>query len=444
MGLTGPDAARAVVITGAGSSFCAGADLRAVYDEAFRDALYAMLAAVTGVPVPVLAAVNGPAIGAGAQLALACDLRVAAPEATFAIPTARLGIAVNPWTIRRLALLAGTGTAQAVLVGGETLDTAAALRCGLVSMGSGTATRPWPGPRELAGLAPLSLAYAKKALNEPDSASAGQGLRGLLDQRGRRRGPARPRGQAPAQVPGALAVKPAPFDYVRARCIQDAVAALAAANEEGEGKIIAGGQSLMPLLALRLAQPSVLVDINRVPGLDAISPGPGGGLRIGALTRHRALAAQRQHPLLAEAARWVGHAAIRTRGTLGGSLAHADPAAELPVVAVASGAVATVAGPAGNAKIPADGPVHRRAADQPGRRRGYRGGAVPAPGPRWGFAEFARRHGDFGLVVVAAAEVDGRLRLALGGVASTPVRPASAEAVLAGGPLGPSADRRGR
>ena len=161
-------AARVIVITGAGSSFCAGADLAAAYDAAFRDSLYAMLAAVTAVTVPVIAAVNGPAIGAGAQLALACDLRVAAPEATFAIPTARLGIAVNPWTVRRLALLAGTGTAQAVLVGAETLDADAALRCGLASrLGDRGAALAWA--RELAGLAPLSLAYAKKALNQPDS-----------------------------------------------------------------------------------------------------------------------------------------------------------------------------------------------------------------------------------------------------------------------------------
>jgi enoyl-CoA hydratase len=170
----GPGTARAIVVTGAGSSFCAGADLRAVYDAAFRDALYAMLAAVTEVPVPVLAAVNGPAIGAGAQLALACDLRVVAPEARFAIPAARLGIAVNPWTIRRLALLAGTGTAQAMLIGGETLDAAAALRCGLASRpGDRGAALAWA--RELAAHAPLSLAYAKKALNlqaqhQPDSA----------------------------------------------------------------------------------------------------------------------------------------------------------------------------------------------------------------------------------------------------------------------------------
>jgi enoyl-CoA hydratase len=159
----------AIVITGAGSSFCSGADLGAAYDAAFRDALYAMIAAVTEAPVPVLAAVNGPAIGAGTQLALACDLRIAAEEATFAIPTARLGIAVNPWTIRRLALLSGTGTAQAMLIGGEALDAARALQCGLASrLGDRGAAVAWA--RELAELAPLSLAYAKKALNHEDTA----------------------------------------------------------------------------------------------------------------------------------------------------------------------------------------------------------------------------------------------------------------------------------
>ena len=146
-------------------------------------------------------------------------------------------------------------------------------------------------------------------------------------------------------------MKPAPFGYARADSVEHAVARLAEANDDGEGKVIAGGQSLMPLLALRLAQPSLLVDINRVPGLDAITTRPGGGLRIGALTRHRTLAAQDKHPLLAEAARWVGHAAIRTRGTLGGSLAHADPAAELPVVAAATGAVALVTGPGGRREV---------------------------------------------------------------------------------------------
>jgi carbon-monoxide dehydrogenase medium subunit len=232
-------------------------------------------------------------------------------------------------------------------------------------------------------------------------------------------------------------MKPAPFDYVRADSVEHAVAQLAAANGQGEGKVIAGGQSLMPLLALRLAQPSVLVDINRVPGLDAIATRPGGGLRIGALARHRALAAQDEHPLLAEAARWIGHAAIRTRGTLGGSLAHADPAAELPVVAAASGAVALVAGPDGRREVPAAdlfaGALQTSLHDDELIE------AVEFPPPaRWGFAEFARRHGDFALVVVAVAEVDASLRLALGGVAATPVRSAAAEAVLADGRLSPA------
>ena len=161
------ESARAIVITGAGSSFCSGADFGAAYDAAFRDALYAMIAAITDAPVPVLAAVHGPAIGAGAQLALACDLRVAAPEATFAIPTARLGIAVDPWTIARLAQLAGTGIAQAMLIGSDTLDAARALQCGLASRpGDLAAALAWA--RELAELAPLSLVYAKKALNQPD------------------------------------------------------------------------------------------------------------------------------------------------------------------------------------------------------------------------------------------------------------------------------------
>ena len=159
--------ARAVVITGAGSSFCAGADLGGAYDGRFRDALYAMLAAITQAPVPVLAGVNGPAIGAGAQLAIACDLRVAAPAASFAIPTARLGLAVDPWTIWRLAALCGTGTAQAMLIGCDTVDAERAYRSGLASrVGDRAAAIAWA--RELASLAPLTLAYNKQALNDRD------------------------------------------------------------------------------------------------------------------------------------------------------------------------------------------------------------------------------------------------------------------------------------
>jgi len=156
---------RAIVITGAGSSFCSGADLGAVYGETFREALYSMLHAITEVGVPVIAAINGPAIGAGTQLAIACDLRVAAPGAAFAVPTARLGLAVDLWTVRRLVTLCGGGTAQALLIGCDTLDAAGALRCGLASrLGDRDAALAWA--RELSVLAPVTLAYSKMVLNE--------------------------------------------------------------------------------------------------------------------------------------------------------------------------------------------------------------------------------------------------------------------------------------
>jgi enoyl-CoA hydratase len=159
------DAARAIVITGAGSTFCAGADLGSVYGAGLRDALYAMLAAITRTPVPVLASVNGAAIGAGTQLVLACDLRVAAPGARFAIPTARNGLAVDPWTVRRLALLAGGGAARAMLIGADTFNADTAYARGLVDrLGDHPAALAWA--REIAGFAPGTLAYSKRALND--------------------------------------------------------------------------------------------------------------------------------------------------------------------------------------------------------------------------------------------------------------------------------------
>lgn len=224
-------------------------------------------------------------------------------------------------------------------------------------------------------------------------------------------------------------MKCAPFEYARPSSVADAVAALAAAD--GEGKVLAGGQSLVPVLALRMARPTVLVDVNRIAGLDAVDPADG-AVRVGALVRHTALAEQSAHPLLAEAARWIGHTAIRTRGTAGGSLAHADPAAELPAVAVATGATVHVAGPAGVRTVPAaelfDGPLTTTLADDELLT------AVDVPLPeRWGFAEFARRHGDFALVLAVVAEVAGEWRIALGGTGPVPVRAPAAEALLAGG-----------
>lgn len=226
-------------------------------------------------------------------------------------------------------------------------------------------------------------------------------------------------------------MKPARFDYLRASGVDEAVRALVEAT--GDGKIIAGGQSLAPVLALRMARPALLVDVNRIPGLGGITR-EGASVRLGALVRHSALVEQREHPLLAEAARWIGHTAIRSRGTTGGSIAHADPSAELPVVAAALDAVVHVAGPAGTREIAARdlfvGALETSLAED----EMITSVSLPVPS-RWGFAEFSRRHGDFGLVTVVVAEVEERLRIAIGGVGSVPYRPEEAEALLAEGPV---------
>src|SRR5919204_629870 len=130
-------------------------------------------------------------------------------------------------------------------------------------------------------------------------------------------------------------MKPPPFDYVAPNSLEEALAALSAGA--ADAKLLAGGQSLMPLLNFRLARPSLLIDLNHVDELAYLRAGKH-GLAIGAMTRQITIERDPQlahrQPLLAEAIRWVGHAAIRSRGTVGGSLAHADPAAELPAVAV--------------------------------------------------------------------------------------------------------------
>src|SRR5215813_2360656 len=141
-------------------------------------------------------------------------------------------------------------------------------------------------------------------------------------------------------------MKPPPFDYVVADSVRAAVAALAAAG--GDGKILAGGQSLMPMLNFRLLKPSVLIDINRIPGLAFIAD-EGDSIRIGALTRHHAIETSpviaRHFPVLACAMTHVAHLAIRNRGTIAGSLSHADPAAELPMLALLLNAELTIAAP---------------------------------------------------------------------------------------------------
>lgn len=225
-------------------------------------------------------------------------------------------------------------------------------------------------------------------------------------------------------------MKPPSFEYVRATTVPEAVSALSTPD----AKALAGGQSLVPLLNLRLARPATLVDLNGVAGLGELTTTPT-TLEVGALARHRALAEQSHHPLAAQAARWIGHRAIRNRGTIGGSLAHADPAAEWPVVALACDATVTVAGPAGERRLAVaellDGPFSTTLEDG----ELLIGVTLPVPS-RWGFAELARRHGDFALVLAAVAQlIDGSWRVAVGGVGPGAVRCPDAEAVLDGAPL---------
>ena len=160
---------RAIVLTGAGTSFCAGADFGEVYTEGFRAAHQAAVRALVEAPVPVIAAVNGPAIGAGTQLAIACDLRVAAPRAVFEVPTARIGLAVDPWTVRRLAELAGGGTARALLLACDRIDAELAHARGLVDR-IGDTDDAIALAVEIAAMAPLTLTYNKLALDGVDRA----------------------------------------------------------------------------------------------------------------------------------------------------------------------------------------------------------------------------------------------------------------------------------
>jgi enoyl-CoA hydratase len=161
--------ARVVVLTGTDGHFCAGADLSTVEDERFVVVLRRLLDAMTTVPVPVIAAVEGAALGAGSQLAVAADLRVATPTARFGIPAAKLGLMVDHWTVQRLALLAGHGPARHMLLTAEELDGEAAHRVGLVQkLGTAEAALEWAA--RIATLAPLTIAGHKLALNRLEPA----------------------------------------------------------------------------------------------------------------------------------------------------------------------------------------------------------------------------------------------------------------------------------
>jgi CO/xanthine dehydrogenase FAD-binding subunit len=234
-------------------------------------------------------------------------------------------------------------------------------------------------------------------------------------------------------------VKPARFDYIKPTTVAAAVEALAAAD--GEGKILAGGQSLLPLLNFRMARPAILVDINGIKELSFIET-RGDCVVIGALTRHREL---EQSPLIASklpvmsaAMRHVAHLAIRNRGTIGGSLSHADPAAELPMLAMFYAASIVVEGSSGRRSIAAEDffvdaltnclspeevvvEIEFPVLDHDG----------------WAFEEVARRFGDFALACIAvsvrrAGSGIGDLRVGVMGVADTPLRLRSVEQELVG------------
>ena len=235
-------------------------------------------------------------------------------------------------------------------------------------------------------------------------------------------------------------MKPAPFRYARPQNLADAVELLA--SRDHDVKILAGGQSLVPMLNLRLVRPAVLIDLNSVPGLDHITPGAAGGLTIGALVRHAALADSaavlERAPLLAEAARHVGHPAIRHRGTLGGSVAHADPAAELPAALVALDAELVLHGRRGARTIQAREFFLGLMTTALAPDEILLEIRVPPQSRGWGFAEVVRREGDFALAGVVALvdrqtgspERCDSARLVGFGVADRPVRFAAAEAIL--------------
>jgi len=237
-------------------------------------------------------------------------------------------------------------------------------------------------------------------------------------------------------------MKPPRFDYARPSTLSEAVALLAAHGSEA--RPIAGGQSLMPMLALRLVAPRLVVDIGRIEGLDSITIAPDGSVTLGALVRWRDIERhprlQAAHPMLVAATGHIAHYAIRNKGTVGGSLAHADPAAELPGIAVACDGEITVVGPGGARTIAAGDFFTGTLATALRPDELITQLWLPAwrAGRRWAFEEFARRRGDFALAGVALFyDVDAQgcaaaPHVAAIGVADRPRRLSAVEAAIAG------------
>ena len=239
---------------------------------------------------------------------------------------------------------------------------------------------------------------------------------------------------------------PAPFDYQRASSVDEAIGLL---GEHGdEAKLLAGGHSLLPLMKLRLAAPAVLVDIGGIGDLSFVEDG-GGTVRIGALTRHHDLAnsalALEQAPLLAHVAGQIGDPQVRHRGTVGGSIAHGDPASDLPAALLALRGTLVVRGPGGEREVAADDFFTGFLETALGADEVLTEIRVPAvPGVGWGFEKFNRRAQDYAIVGVAAvlANGSGGPGVGLVNMGSAPLRaPGVEEALRSGSPAADAAAR---
>jgi CO/xanthine dehydrogenase FAD-binding subunit len=235
-------------------------------------------------------------------------------------------------------------------------------------------------------------------------------------------------------------MKPATFEYMVADSVVKAITVLSEAR--GEAKILAGGQSLVPMLNFRLIRPAILVDINRIPNLAFIEE-TDNTIRVGALTRHYQLEISsivaKRLPVLASAMTHVAHLAIRNRGTIGGSLSHADPAAELPMIALLLNAKLHVVSSKGERIVAASDFFRDALTVDLGEDEIVTEIHLPKlpPNTGWGFEEVARRAGDFALAAVAVTLTtsDGKIAeasIALTGVGPTPVRAQKAETLLRG------------
>lgn len=236
-------------------------------------------------------------------------------------------------------------------------------------------------------------------------------------------------------------MKPKAFDYHRATSVDETIELLGQYGDDG--KLLAGGQSLIPMMNFRIVQPAVLIDINKLSMLAGVTQNSDGSMVVGALTRERTLEQSNYihtaYPLLSEALPYIGHLAIRSRGTIGGSLVQADPSGELPLVSVMLDSVLHVQGPDGIRRVPADEFFITYLTVDVAETELLVAVEFPKPeSASWAFEEYAQRRGDFAIVAAAAGirlASDGTIefaRFGLGGANPTPLRVTAVEEALIG------------